>query len=222
MSQDEGRPGYQGAGESATLERSSVWPWIALAIVVMVVILFLWLFWRQPQQSSSEAITKKSEIPVVLPQARPEPVLPAMAADASQTPSTRLVPNVLGRPEDSAVRALEDAGYSVSVSHYYTVSKAAGIVVGQTPSGGVALDPGSSVAVVVSANGRATGEVKMPDVVGLTQAQAESKVKAAGLVPYITYGRAGVPQGHVISQWPLAGEQLTVGSEGFIQVQLVP
>jgi beta-lactam-binding protein with PASTA domain len=222
MTQDEGRPGYEGAAESDTLERSSVWPWIALAIVVMVVILFLWLFWRQPQQSSSEAISKTTQTPVVLPSVRPEPVLPAIAVDTSQTPSTRLVPNVLGRPENSAVRALEDAGYSVSVSQFYTVSKAAGIVVGQKPAPGAALDSGGGVAIVVSANNRATAEVKMPDVVGLTQAEAESKVKAVGLVPSIMYGRAGIPQGHVISQWPLAGELLTAGSEGFIQVQLVP
>jgi serine/threonine-protein kinase len=188
----------------------------------MIVIVFLWLFWRQPQQSSSEAVSRATETSAVLPAVRPDPVVPAVAVDTSQTPSTRLVPNVLGRPKNSALRALEDAGYSVSMSQFYTASKAAGIVVGQKPSPGAALESGGGVEIVISANNRATGDVKMPDIVGLTQTEAESKVKAAGLVPSIMYGRAGVPQGHVISQWPLPGELLTVGSEGFIQVQLVP
>ena len=129
---------------------------------------------------------------------------------------------MLGKVKDSAVRTLESAGYAVSTSKVYTSSKASGIVVGQTPAGGAPLESGGTVAIVLSANTSASGNVKTPSVVGLSQASAESKVKAAGLVPYITYGRTGSTDGHVISQWPLGGESVPAGSEVLVQVQLNP
>jgi beta-lactam-binding protein with PASTA domain len=159
---------------------------------------------------------------VVVLKPRPEPILPEPSDASSQTPSGKLVPDVLGDPKNTAVRALEGAGYVVSVSQSYSASKASGIVIGQRPAGGSALDAGEAVAIVVSTSGQAAAEVKMPQIVGLGQAAAESKVKDAGLVPYITYGSSGVPNGQVISQWPLAGDSVPVGSEGFIQVQLNP
>jgi serine/threonine-protein kinase len=188
----------------------------------MVVILFLWLFWRQPQQSSSEAFNSVSQTKVATSTVRPEPIVPTAAADTSDTPLAQLVPDVLGDPQNSAVRALEAAGYSVNLSKVHATSKASGIVIGQTPAGGAPLESGSSVSLVVSSGDQAALDVTMPEIVGLSQASAEAKVKSAGLVPYITYGSSGVPQGQVISQWPLAGEVLPAGSEGFIQIQLNP
>jgi beta-lactam-binding protein with PASTA domain len=110
----------------------------------------------------------------------------------------------------------------VSVTEVHSTSKASGLVIGQAPMGGAELEPGGVVTIAVSARAQAVKQVKMPDVVGLRQSSAESKVKNVGLVPYITYGRVGAPNGQVISQWPLPGELLPVGAEGFIQVQLNP
>lgn len=74
---------------------------------------------------------------------------------------------------------------------------------------------------ITSRNSQQVAEVTMPGITGLSQADAESKVKAAGLVPYLTYGDdPSTTIGHVISQWPLKGETLPRGSEGFIQIQL--
>jgi hypothetical protein len=67
----------------------------------------------------------------------------------------------------------------------------------------------------------AVNYVTMPSVKGLTRSSAESRIKAAGLVPYIMYGRTGkTPVGSVVSQWPPGGESVPQGSEGFIQIQL--
>jgi beta-lactam-binding protein with PASTA domain len=66
--------------------------------------------------------------------------------------------------------------------------------------------------------------VEMPKVRGLSQAEAESRLRAVGLKPYILYGKplTGVPKGHVMSQWPDAGDSLPQGSEAFIQIVYVP
>jgi len=221
MAQDQGQQGYDGANEPGGRVESSVWPWIALAIVVLVVIFFLWLFWRQPLPSSETTVSTPQST-VILPAAKPEATPSEPAADTFQTSSVKLVPNVLGRPNDSGVRALENAGYVVRVTEVHSASRASGLVIGQEPMGGAELAHGGVVTIAVSARAQAVKQVKMPDVVGLKQSSAESKVKAVGLVPYIMYGRVGVPEGQVISQWPLGGELLPVGAEGFIQVQRNP
>ena len=203
--------------------RSSIWPWIVLAVVILVVILLLWMYWRQPEPTSVTVIKKTTEIPIVVPEPRPEPVVPSVVVTSTETTaSTRLVPDVLGRPKGNAVSALEGAGYSVSSSQVYSTSKASGFVVEQNPAGGVPLDQGGTVAITVSVGTQTVNDVLMPEVVGLTQASAESKVKAAGLVPTILYGAVGKTAGTVISQWPLGGESLPAGSEGFIQIQITP
>ena len=224
MVQDVGGQEYEAeeAEESDPKRRSSLWPWILLAIVVLVVILLLWLFWRQPRQASVTVIKKTTEIPVIVLEPRPEPIVPVVVAPSAEASTSALVPDVMGDPRSSAVQTLQGAGYTVTTSQEYSASKTSGLVVGQNPSGGVSLDRGGTVAIVLSAGTPATQDVRMPEIVGLTQASAESKVTAAGLVPYLTYGDSGQTNGYVISQWPLAGMLVPAGSEGFIQVQLRP
>jgi hypothetical protein len=225
MAQDEGQldPPPDDSDGPGSARNSSIWPWLAMAAVVIIVILFLWMFWRQPRQSTSKTQTETVQSIVVLPAARPEPVVPQAAIGSSPTPTgaAPLVPDVLGDPKNSAVSTIERAGYAASVSETHIASKASGMVIRQNPAGGTELDSGGVVSIVVSAS-NITREVKMPRIVGLSQAAAESKVEAAGLVPYIMYGSSNVPNGQVISQWPPAGDLLPAGSEGFIQVQLNP
>jgi beta-lactam-binding protein with PASTA domain len=235
MAQDDDRQVYESSAsgspepdsrvpeESDEARRSPLWPWIALAVVVLIVIFLLWLFWRQPQQSSKESSAQAGQTSVVLPEVRPEPVVPGPSDGASSTPVAELVPDVLGALKNNAIRTLESAGYVVSPSVVHTSSKASGIVIGQKPSGGAVLDPGSTVEIVVSASKQAAGDVKMPSVIGLSQASAEAKVEAAGLTYSLTYGNfGGTADGHVISQWPLAGESVPAGSETLIQIRLTP
>jgi beta-lactam-binding protein with PASTA domain len=209
--------------ESDTRQRSPLWPWIALSVVVLIVMLLLWLFWRQPLQSSKGSADKTGQTSVVLPDTRPEPVVPEPSGGDTATPVTELVPDVLGDLKSSAVRTLESAGYVVVVSEVYTSSKASGIVVGQKPGGGAALEQGGKVEIVLSVAKQAAGDVKMPAVVGLSQSSAEAKVEAAGLTYSLAYGNiGGISEGHVISQWPLGGEAVPAGSEALIQIQLTP
>src|SRR4029077_10938549 len=69
----------------------------------------------------------------------------------------------------------------------------------------------SAVALVVSSG---PPQVATPDVVGLTQAAATSAITSAGLTlgPVTTASSTTVPSGAVISQNPVAGTSIVIGS----------
>ncbi|HOQ32295.1 MAG TPA: PASTA domain-containing protein, partial [Candidatus Hydrogenedens sp.] len=87
----------------------------------------------------------------------------------------------------------------------------AGSVISQSPAGGEQVPPGSAVNLVIS-----TGPcpVTVPDVVGMSQAEAESAITGAGLTVGTISQQCSdtVPAGSVISQSPAGGEQVPPGS----------
>jgi len=73
---------------------------------------------------------------------------------------------------------------------------------------------GSDVNVSIS-----RGPNEVPDVVGLTQAQAEQKIKAAGFTPQVSPDNNSTqPKGTVTGQTPPAHTHLQQGSPVFITV----
>ena len=80
-----------------------------------------------------------------------------------------------------------------------------GNIVSQDPAGGIKVPRGTSVDLVVS-TGPAEGPVSVPDVVGMTEVQAEVTLSAAGLtVGDVSYASSNVvAAGLVISQDPAA------------------
>ncbi len=199
-------------------KRRSAWPWIALAVLILIVLLLLWWYWRTPEDGAV-TVVKKTEIAVTPPPAQPEPAAPVSTAPATQTTDTRFVPDVLGDPADRAKRKLDAAGYVAATSYVFTTSKATGLVQEQSPAGGTELEPGKTVNIVVTTGGNDAVQVRVPKLVGLTRAAAEEKIKAAGLVPVISYGTTA-EKGTVQSQWPLGGDTLPEGGE--VQIQVVP
>jgi serine/threonine-protein kinase len=95
-----------------------------------------------------------------------------------------------------------------------------GTVVSQTPRQGSEVKKGSRVGIVVSTG---PGSVALPEVVGLTEAQAVAKLQGLGLKP-TTQDQAStkVAQGHVISTDPTAGTELQVGSAVTVAVSSGP
>ncbi|MBB6174178.1 membrane peptidoglycan carboxypeptidase [Nocardiopsis mwathae] len=89
--------------------------------------------------------------------------------DADTTPASNAtgeggVPNVLGQQESAAVRALEDAGYSVSVSNTRIRSThPEGTVAAVNPDPGTSLPPGATVNVFLSNGGGAGRATTVPD-----------------------------------------------------------
>jgi beta-lactam-binding protein with PASTA domain len=73
------------------------------------------------------------------------------------------------------------------------------------------VDDGASVAVTVSAG---PGTAAVPDVVGMTRAEAEGALADAGFAPAsVMQYDLGAPAGEVVDQLPAGGEQAAVGTQ---------
>ena len=124
------------------------------------------------------------------------------------------VPNVVGLAQAAAQSSLTSAGLTLgAVTTANSSTVPSGQVISQTPASGSSAAPGSAVALVVSL-GPAPIPVSVPNVVGLTQAAAQSAITGVGLtVGAITSANsATVPAGQVISQTPASGSSVAAGS----------
>lgn len=127
-------------------------------------------------------------------------------------PALILTPNVVGQPQADAEAALTAAGLSVgTVTTANSPTVPAGNVISQNPATGANVAPGSPVDLVVSLG---PALVAVPAVTGLTQADAQAALLAAGLtVGTVSTAQSGtVPAGNVISQNPAAGANVAAGS----------
>jgi beta-lactam-binding protein with PASTA domain len=113
------------------------------------------------------------------------------------------VPSVIDLREQEAVQKLEDAGFEVRVQRVFAGAPE-GVVVEQDPRGGERAPTGSTVGLTVS-KGRNLNPV--PDVLGLEEDEAVSRLRAAEFVARIFDVPSTEPEGTVIAQQPQAGEQ---------------
>lgn len=122
-----------------------------------------------------------------------------------------LVPNVVGMSQDEATQALNGAGYEVQSKGSYDEEAAEGVVVSQSPEGGVVAEPGTRVDIIVS-QGK-NPEAAVPDVVGKSEADAAKALEDAGFeaVPNATFNDT-VAVGLVVSQDPAGGATAQRGS----------
>jgi beta-lactam-binding protein with PASTA domain len=126
-------------------------------------------------------------------------------------------PNVTGLTQPAAQTALVNAGLTVgTVTTANSVTVSIGTVISQNPLAGTILPPGSAVALVVSLG------ANVPNVVGSTQAAAQTAITSAGLTigTVITANSVTVPPGNVISQNPTAGTNVSPGSAVDLVVSL--
>ncbi|MCK4959530.1 MAG: PASTA domain-containing protein, partial [Planctomycetes bacterium] len=122
------------------------------------------------------------------------------------------VPDVVGLAQATAESDIVAAGLVVgTVTTAYSGSVPAGDVISQNPVGSTSVEIGSSVDIEVSLG---LAPVTVPDVVGLSQATAESDIVTAGLVvgTVTTESSETVPAGDVISQNPTGGASVPAGS----------
>ena len=122
------------------------------------------------------------------------------------------VPNVIGLTETNATQAITGAGLvlgAVSLQNSPTVP--AGSVISQNPVAGVSVVANSAVDLVVSSG---PVQVIVPNVVGLTEANATAAITGANLVlgAVTNQSSPSVPAGSVISQTPLAGVSVEANS----------
>ncbi len=120
------------------------------------------------------------------------------------------VPNVAGQSEAVATAALRHAGLVPVPALTASSTVADGVVISETPSAGSAVEKGTRVTIAVSTG---PGSSPLPDVTGLTAAQASAKLKEAGFRPTTEkQASSTVASGRVISTNPSAGTEAQAGS----------
>ena len=137
----------------------------------------------------------------------------------SGVPEIVAVPELVGLPQSEAEWTIAAAGLAIgTVTHDYSDTVAAGLVISQDPVGGTAVPIGSAVSIVVSLG----QPVVVPNVVGMTQAAAEGAIEAVdSLTANVSTGYSDtVAAGLVISQSPVGGTAVPIGSTVRIVVSL--
>jgi len=117
----------------------------------------------------------------------------------STGPGTVAVPQLSGRPLAEAKKQLQDLGFLTEVARQPSSSVDAGRVIGTDPSATTNLEVGETVTLNVS-SGVATDVV--PNVVGLTRADATAELRAAGFLVNQESMDSDEPENQVLSQDP--------------------
>jgi serine/threonine-protein kinase len=132
-------------------------------------------------------------------------ILLAIAAIAFLTTGDRVsVPKVTGKSEADARRSLEGAGFVVAVTEQADDSVPEGVVIDQTPAAGQKAKKGSVVDITVSAG---PVEVKVPNLIGLSQTDAVITLQNLGLRASPGQQQySDEPPGTVIDQDPRPGQ----------------
>jgi eukaryotic-like serine/threonine-protein kinase len=134
----------------------------------------------------------------------------------SSGPEQVAVPDVTGLSRESAESRLREEGFAVSVAEQES-DVTEGDVISQSPSGGTELTRGDTVTITVS-TGRPQADV--PDVIGMSERNARSALKAAGLEPVVQQRTVTDPDqdGVVVEQRPGPGTQLDRGRQVVIVI----
>jgi eukaryotic-like serine/threonine-protein kinase len=130
---------------------------------------------------------------------------------ARLVPEELKVPNVLGLTYNDAVQKLNAAGLKAEQGESrYNVGSPKSTVLQETPAAGAPAARGSNVVLDVSAGERRT---EVPNVVGLTQEQAQLTLEKVGLtMGDVTMHESPLPRGEVLSSTPVAGTQAVLPS----------
>ena len=163
------------------------------------------LVWGTPTRAYSDTVVSGSVISCKPPTGTAIPVGQAVTAVISRGVEQKTVPDVVGRTEQEARTAITGAGLTVgAVTNDYSPTVESGRVISSDPKAGQSINHSSAVALVVS-KGRRPATV--PDVRGMTVADATAALRKAGLVVGTTtedYSDS-VESGKVISSDPAAG-----------------
>jgi eukaryotic-like serine/threonine-protein kinase len=121
------------------------------------------------------------------------------------------VPDVVGLSEQRATDELEDAGLEVRVRDRSNAEIDEGDVFRQNPEAGETVEEGDRVTIFVSSG---PGEVTVPNLLTLTEDQAEAALEEVGLVlGRVRHENSESPEGTVIEQNPGSGEMANEGEE---------
>lgn len=119
------------------------------------------------------------------------------------------VPDVVGLSEERATTELEDAGLEVKSRNRSNAEVDQGDVFRQDPEAGATAEEGDMVTIFVSSG---PGEVTVPNLLTLTEDQAEDALDQVGLeLGRVKRESSDSPEGTVFEQNPGSGELLNEG-----------
>ncbi|MET0772719.1 MAG: PASTA domain-containing protein [Candidatus Limnocylindrales bacterium] len=157
---------------------------------------------------------------------RPVEILGRVTITVAQAPAMVTVPDVTGLAEEDAVNSLLDAGLQPGTRATRTsASVDSGSVISTNPRAGVVVQPGSTIDYVVSRGPAASpaptprptstpGVVTVPDVRGLSEADALTELGSVGLRAgeRLRAYHASIDSGDVIRTDPAAGVRVSTGT----------
>jgi serine/threonine-protein kinase len=130
------------------------------------------------------------------------------------------IPDVVGQTQQTAFANVKESGLEPVLVDEASATVAPGIVLAEMPNRGTVVKKGTRVRISVS-TGPTT--VKIPNVEGLTAAQAQTALTKAGLKPSAhSEPNATLPAGRVISTDPPAGSSATPRSPVTVNVSSGP
>lgn len=129
---------------------------------------------------------------------------------ASAAPAQILVPDVVAAPSQSAALVAHSVSLRVHITHAYSSTAPAGVVVAQQPAAGSRIRAHGWMTLTVSDGPR---PVAVPDLSDLTQAAAVSRLRSLGFhVLIATEDTITHDAGHVLDQSVVAGTLRIPGS----------
>ena len=143
----------------------------------------------------------------------------AVALTVSNGPGDGIVPNVAGDPADRAEQQIRDAGFKPVVVEVYSSAHQAGFAVGTTPTSGSDVEKDTKVTLKIS---KGAQQVKVPNVVGLTEGSADTALTNAGFRVDHSYQVSSKSPGKVLAQDPSSGGSASIGSSVQIPIDQAP
>ncbi|MGL5927404.1 MAG: Stk1 family PASTA domain-containing Ser/Thr kinase, partial [Dermatophilaceae bacterium] len=137
----------------------------------------------------------------------------------STGPASVAVPDLKGRTADEARQQLSDLGLQLGeVEEVNDPGTERGVIIDSNPGSGTAVAANTSVNVRVG-----TGKVTVPNVVGLSQNDAQRTLADANLQVQTEFRQTvDVPEGQVLEQGPKTGEAVDQGTQVKIVVAQKP
>ena len=176
-----------------------------------------------PPADEDEQAAKKRRMRLALAGAAVAAIVALVLVLALTRPSSGghvTVPSVTGQSEAAAAASLRRVGLVPVPALTASTTVAKGVIISETPPAGSVVGKGAHVTIAVSTG---PGSSPLPDVAGLTAAQASAKLKEAGFEPTTEkQPSATVASGRVISTNPSAGTEAQAGSSVTVLVSSGP
>ncbi|MFO1540604.1 MAG: PASTA domain-containing protein, partial [Chloroflexota bacterium] len=152
------------------------------------------------ERAAEELVLFHGAGPVATPTPQPTPA-----------PTPQLAPSFLGLGRTAAVALAARRGIELRITEREVTDAPRGTVLAQDPAPGAPIVPGRPVILVVAAT---PATVRVPDVVGLPEADALADLYRAGLRPGARTERTSltVPLGDILRTDPAPGTELLPGS----------